>query len=137
MIPRRRHVALSSIATCLATLAAVSPVSGEKFLGTRIAPGAETRVFVFAAFDANCQPLAAPRLVVEAAPGKGTVEFRDGLETTVQYSLSGRCVGKRVNGTGVFYKANKDGEGADAFTVSARMSGGEVATRSFHLRIAP
>lgn len=126
-----------AIAVGILTMAGVSRAGGEVARGTHVAPGAETRVFVMTAFDAQCRQLGSPRIAIDVLPGKGTVTLREGQETVVEYSLSGRCIGTRVAGTGIYYTASRDGAGADTFTISAHMPGGEVATRTFKLQIAP
>jgi hypothetical protein len=104
--------------------------------GTRVSPGASTRVFVMAGFDANCQSLPKPQITVTVPPAKGAVSFRDGQTTTIQYSLSGKCIGAKVQGTGIYYTANANAEGPDTFSVEARMPTGEVASRTFKLNIS-
>lgn len=104
--------------------------------GTRVSPGASTRVFVMAGFDANCQSLPRPQIVVTVPPAKGAVSFREGQTTTVQYSLSGKCIGAKVQGTGIYYTANADAAGPDTFSIEARMPSGEVASRTFKLNVA-
>ena len=89
-----------------------------------------------AAFDEACRALAAPKVEITIMPAKGVVTFREGQMTTVKSSRSGTCIGARVAGTGVYYTANAGADGADTFTIEARLSTGEVATRSFQMNIA-
>lgn len=103
---------------------------------TRVSPGASTRVFVMAAFGDDCKPLAAPAIDVAAAPRKGSVSFRPGQTTTIMSSLSGKCIGERIQGTGIYYTAAANGAGEDAFSITARLATGEVATRSFKMFIS-
>ena len=103
---------------------------------TRVSPGGTTRVFVMAGFDAACKATPYPQITVSIAPSKGQVSFRQGQETVVQYSVSGSCIGTRVQGVGIYYTARPDGEGPDTFTISARLAGGETAERTFKLTIA-
>ncbi len=104
--------------------------------GTKAVAERPARVFVMASFGKSCEPVAAPVLTIDQPPGKGTVSFRDGQQTTVQYSLSGQCVGSRVTGTGIYYTAARGQTGTDTFTVTARLASGEVATRTFKVEIA-
>ncbi len=100
---------------------------------TRVTPGASSRVFIMAAFDDACQSMKAPVIEITQTPRKGSVEFREGQSTTVQYSVSGKCQGARVTGTGIYYIARADALGEDTFSISARLATGEVATRTFKL----
>ena len=102
---------------------------------TRVSPGASTRVWIMAAFDDKCLPIAPPRIEITVKPAKGNVSFREGQVTTVKSSRSGTCIGARVTGTGVYYTANGQGDGADGFTIEARLPTGEIATRSFKMTI--
>ncbi len=119
-------------------LAGASPVSAQEPSAepTRMSPGASTRVWIMAAFDDKCLPMAAPKIDITVKPAKGSVTFREGQSTTVKSSRSGTCIGARVTGTGVYYTAPANGEGVDAFTIEARLPTGEVATRTFRMNIA-
>ena len=103
---------------------------------TLVSPGKSTRVYVMAAFDSQCRSIAAPKIEIVKPPAKGSISLREGHATTVQSSLSGTCVGARVTGTGVYYTAGEGAAGEDAFTISARLSSGEVASRSFQMFIS-
>jgi hypothetical protein len=101
----------------------------------RAVPDRPTRVFIMAAFDYDCRQLPAPPIEITEQPKKGAVQFREGQSTTVQYSLSGKCVGTRVTGTGIYYAARADASGEDRFSISARLATGEIATRTFQMFI--
>ena len=103
---------------------------------TRVSPGASTRVWIMAAFDDTCQPIAAPRIEIITKPAKGTIALREGQATTVKSSHSGTCIGARVTGTGIYYTANAGAEGPDTFAIEARLATGEVASHSFQMLIA-
>lgn len=103
---------------------------------TRVSPGASTRVWIMAAFDDKCLPMAAPRIDITVKPAKGSVTFKEGQGTTVKSSRSGTCIGARVTGTGVYYTAPANGEGPDTFSIEARLPTGEIASRSFRMNIA-
>jgi hypothetical protein len=100
--------------------------------GTRVKPGEATRVFVMAGFTPECAFKGFPDIQLEKQPAKGTVETKTGEATTVQYSLSGKCIGTKVEGTGIYYKA---AAGEDTFSVSGRLGNGEPATRTFSVII--
>ena len=102
----------------------------------RAVPDRPTRVFIMAAFDDECRSLAAPAITITLPPKKGAVQFREGQGTTVQFSATGKCVGKPVTGTGVYYAARADASGEDVFTILARSATGEVATRTFRMFIS-
>lgn len=102
----------------------------------RVSPGASTRVYVMAAFDDACKAIGAPSIDVVKPPRKGSVSFREGQATTIQSSLTGKCIGQRILGTGVYYTARADTAGEDVFTIAAKLATGEVTTRSFEMFIS-
>lgn len=121
---------------------AMSPAPGAptQDAATRAAPvvvGRPARVFIFSGFDENCAPLAAPQITIMQPPSQGEISFVPGQETTIQYSLTGKCVGQRTTGTGVYYTARAGSGGTDRFALEARLATGEVATRTFEVRIEP
>ena len=122
--------ALAAVALAIATHA-----GSQEAKGTRVSPGASTRVYVMAAFDKDCVSLPKPDIAVTAPPAKGQVSFREGQVVVVQQSLSGNCLGQRVTGTGVYYTANPNASGPDTFSITARLATGETTERSFQLRI--
>jgi len=63
------------------------------------------------------------------------VSFKQGEATTIQYSLSGKCIGTVVQGTGIYYTPAPGQSGTDTFTVSGRLGNGEPATRTFSVII--
>ena len=89
-----------------------------------------------AAFDDACRQVAAAALTVDQPPAKGTLSFRENQATTVMYSLSGKCIGTKLTGTGIYYTAAKGATGTDTFKVSAKLASGEMATRTFTVSIA-
>jgi hypothetical protein len=103
--------------------------------GTRVKQGQPTRVFVMAGFTPDCAFKGYPVISVDQAPAKGTVETAEGADTTVQYSLSGKCIGTPVKGTAIVYKPAPGQTGQDTFTVSGRLGNGEPATRTFSVII--
>ena len=103
--------------------------------GTRVKPGDATRVFVMAGFTPDCAFKGYPDMQLDHAPGKGQVVFKTGDATTIQYSLSGKCVGAQVQGTGIYYTPASGQSGADTFTVTGRLGTNEPATRTFSVII--
>ena len=103
---------------------------------TRVSPGGTTRVYVMAGFDAQCKPTPAATISIDVAPTKGTISLREGQSIIVQQSVSGSCVGSRVTGTGIYYTAKPDGQGPDSFTITARLTSGETASRTFQLHVS-
>ena len=104
--------------------------------GTRVKPGEATRLFVMAGFPPDaCAFRGFPDMQLNTAPSKGQVGFKTGETTTIQYSLSGKCIGTQVQGTGIYYTPASGQEGADTFTVSGRLGTGEPATRTFSVII--
>jgi hypothetical protein len=135
---RRKLAVIATVVLGLALVAGIaqSPAQETPPGMTRVSPGKSTRVFVMAAFDDACKPIAAPSIQVTTPPRKGSVSFREGQTTTVMSSLSGKCIGERVQGTGVYYTASPDGTGEDAFEITARLATGAVTTRSFKMFIS-
>lgn len=119
-----------------ATAVAQSPAQETPPGMTRVSPGKSTRVFVMAAFDDACKPIAAPSITVTTPPRKGAVSFREGQTTTIMSSVSGKCIGERVQGTGIYYTASESGSGEGAFEITARLATGAVTTRSFKMFIS-
>ncbi|HUS96058.1 MAG TPA: hypothetical protein VMX97_04885, partial [Hyphomicrobiaceae bacterium] len=66
---------------------------------------------------------------------KGSVSFKPNQITTVQFSASGKCTGKQLPGTGIYYTARSGETGPDSFTVSAATSSGQPTVKSFQVRI--
>lgn len=126
----RAMAALSIVLAATAGLALAQEVPSGMI---RAVPDRPTRVFIMAAFDDNCRSLPAPAIEITVQPKKGAVQLREGQSTTVQYSVSGKCVGTRVTGTGIYYAARADASGEDVFAISARSVKGEVATRTFKM----
>jgi hypothetical protein len=94
-----------------------------------------TRMYVWAGFkEKDCSPIA-PQMAVAVTPTKGDVTFRPNETITIQHSASGKCVGKRVPGTAIYYTPKADQDGPDRFTVTATSSSGQVATRSFSVNV--
>ncbi|HRD77510.1 MAG TPA: hypothetical protein PK264_16510 [Hyphomicrobiaceae bacterium] len=123
---------------CLAagTVVLTSDIHAEPVKGAmRVAAGKTKLVFVVAGFDTECRSTTLPVVSVDAPAAKGKVVLKAGETTTVQYSLSGRCIGAKVQGVAIYYVAADDAVGADAFSISARMPTGEIATRMFNLHI--
>jgi hypothetical protein len=104
--------------------------------GTRVKPGEATRVFVMAGFTPDaCAFKGFPEMQLDAQPTKGQVQFKTGDATTIQYSLSGKCIGTQVQGTGIYYTPVAGQTGEDTFTVTGRLGTGEPATRTFSVII--
>ncbi len=123
--------------TALAVLSILSMdvTAADAGKGTRVKSAAPTRVFVMAGFAADCTFKGFPDMQVTVAPTKGQVSFKTGDPATIQYSLSGKCVGTSVQGTGIYYTSAPGQSGEDSFTVTGRLGTGEPATRTFSVII--
>lgn len=111
------------------------PDKAPGVVGTPVSAERPARLYVYAAFmEKDCSPIGA-NVTIATPPSKGTVTFRENQETVIQSSLSGKCIGQRVTGTGVYYTAQKGQDGADTFTVTATSPNGEPVTRTFQVRI--
>ena len=125
---------LGAISVALIALWSNPAHAGGK--GTRVKPGEATRLFVMAGFTPDaCAFRGFPELEVNAPPAKGQVGFKTGETTTIQYSLSGKCIGSQVQGTGIYYTPASGQVGEDTFTVTGRLGTGEPATRTFSVII--
>lgn len=115
-------------------VAAASPLQAQE-RGSKVVPERPARVFIMAGFDDACKSLDGVRITITVPPTQGDVTLRPGQETTVQYSASGKCIGSRVVGTGIYYTARAGAAGSDTFSIAAQLGSGESITRTFQLRI--
>jgi len=93
------------------------------------------RIYIWAGFDEkNCQVLT-PKITISQQPSKGVVNFRENQMTIIKHSNSGKCLGQKLPGTGIYYTARKGQTGSDHFSLTASTSKGHSATRSFQIRI--
>jgi hypothetical protein len=129
---RQLAIAVSLIVVALAMLWSQPSEAGQ---GTRVKRGEPTRVFVMAGFTPACAFIGYPDMQLDKGPAKGQVAFKTGEATTIQYSLSGNCVGAAVQGTGIYYTPAAGHVGADTFTVTGRLGTNEPATRTFSVII--
>jgi hypothetical protein len=102
---------------------------------TRVSPGGTTRVYIMAAFGDTCEATGTPSIDVMSPPAQGSVTLRPGQTTTIASSLSGKCIGAKVQGTGIYYVAGPTAAGRDTFSIRARLVTGEVINKTFVLRI--
>ena len=103
--------------------------------GTPAVAGRPARVYVMVGFkEKDCLAIA-PEIQIIKQPTKGAVSFHPNQMTTVQFSGSGKCMGKKLAGTGIYYTARNGESGADSFTISASTASGQVATRTFNVRV--
>ncbi len=133
---RAFKLALGLSALTIGLLALWSNPSHAEGKGTRVKPGEATRVFVMAGFTPDaCAFIGFPDMQLQTQPAKGQVAFKTGEATTIQYSLSGKCIGTQMQGTGIYYTPVAGQTGEDSFTVSGRLGTGEPATRTFSVII--
>lgn len=110
--------------------------NGAPKRSTPVIPGRPARMFIWAGFDENtCKPIAA-EVALANAPAKGSVEFKPNQSTLIKHSNSGKCIGKRMRGTGIYYTARFGQAGADQFSVTATTPSGQTATRKFNIKIS-
>jgi hypothetical protein len=102
-----------------------------------VVAGRPSRVFILAAVGDACEPLAVTGLAVDQPPTKGDVSFTPGQATKIATSSSGECLGTRATGTGIYYTARPGEQGGDAFSITATLPNGEVASRTFSVVITP
>lgn len=130
--PRAVAIFVVMLVALLALWTAPSRAEGK---GTRVKPGQATRVFVMAGFTPECAFKGYPAISVEKAPAKGKIETADGADTTIQYSLTGKCIGTPIKGTSITYTPAPGQTGEDTFSISGRLGTGEPATRTFSVII--
>ena len=137
-LPLFAIVPLALLAACSQNQEPSSPpieaASPER--GTHVVAGRPARVYVMASFNETCQATKSPLIGVERPPAKGTVTFQQGQETTILTSKSGRCIGQRIPGTGIYYTAREGEKGGDSFTITVRNGIGEPFQRTFNVQIA-
>lgn len=120
----------------VAMLVGAPTVAMAQERGTKVIPDRPARVFVMAGFDTGCKSIAPVRITITAQPTQGQVTLREAQTTTVQFSVSGACIGSKVVGTGIYYTARPDAAGTDTFAIAAQIGSGEPVTRTFNVRIA-
>lgn len=122
--------------TALTTSSTANGAAGGPVRGTPVVPGRPARVFIMVGFkEKDCAPIA-PQLSVTTPPAQGEVSFRPNQTTLVQFSASGKCNGKSVPGTGIYYTARAGAAGQDQFTVTATSGNGPPMTKTFRVRVA-
>ena len=130
--------ACASAPPILQTSAVPSPAATKPeapVRGTPVVTGRPARMYVMVGFkEADCAPLQ-PALAIVTPPTKGEVTFRPNQTTTVMHSVSGKCTGSRMPGTGIYYTARPGTSGPDSFTVSATTGSGPPSVRTYHVRI--
>lgn len=132
--PARLALAILLVLSLLLSSLLSGPAQAEG-KGTRVKPGQATRVFVMAGFTPDCAFKGYPAIAVEKPPAKGAVETAEGADTTIQYSLSGKCIGTPIKGTAIMYRAAPGQTGEDTFTITGRLGNGEPAVRTFSVII--
>lgn len=128
-------IATGIFAIVLALLTLWSNPSRAEGKPKHVKQGETTRLFVMAGFTDNCSFKGFPEFQIDVQPAKGEIGFKQGEATTIQYSLSGKCVGGKVEGTGIYYTPAKGQVGEDTFTVTARIGTNEPASRTFSIII--
>ncbi len=113
-----------------------TPTTDAATRASPVVAGRPARVFVMAGVDQACKPLPAPQITISQPPTKGDVTFKPGQETTLAATAQGTCVGQKSVGTGIYYTARAGSSGTDRFMIEAKLASGEVATRTFEVKIA-
>jgi hypothetical protein len=118
------------------TTASVAPPAPTRIdRGTKVGADNPTRVFVVAGLDANCRATQQPTIVITQPPAKGVVSLQAVPPTMMQFSLSGKCIGQRVPGVGVYYQARTGEAGGDAFTFAVKMGRGDAVSKTIPVMI--
>ena len=97
--------------------------------------GRPARVFVMTSVDASCRSLPEPEITIIRPPAKGDITFKPAQTTTLASTAQGTCLGRTATGTGIYYTARAGNSGADQFAITAKAQTGEVATRTFDVKI--
>ena len=122
--------------TALTTSSTGNGAARAPVRGTPVVVGRPARVFIMVGFkEKDCSPIP-PQVTVTTPPGKGAVSFMPNQTTLVQFSASGKCTGKSLPGTGIYYTARPGAKGVDQFTVTASIGNGAPSTKTFRIRIA-
>ena len=115
---------------------AQGPAAGVAKRSRPVVAGRPARLYIWAGFsEKDCKPITA-NFAVTQAPAKGTVSFKPNQPTKIQHSGSGKCIGTRLAGTGIYYLAKEGQSGSDQFTVTATTPSGQTVTKSFQVEIA-
>lgn len=130
-----RSASLLGVGTAIVLVASPHLLHAQE-RGTKVIPDRPARVFVMAGFDTACKSITPVRITITAQPTQGQVTLREAQSTTVQYSVSGACIGARVTGIGIYYTARPEASGTDTFAIAAQIGGSEPVTRTFDVRIA-
>lgn len=93
-------------------------------------------MYIWAGFNPGDCTAITPTIAVAQPPNKGTVTFRPNQMTKIMQSTSGKCIGKTVYGTGIYYTARKGETGQDQFSITATTSGDPPVMRRFSLTIS-
>jgi hypothetical protein len=113
---------------------ATSSVNGPE-RGTPVVVGRRARVYVVAGFkEADCSAVT-PDIKISSKPGKGDVSLEPNQTTAMQFSQTGKCTGKPMAGTGIYYTARAGTAGNDTFTITAATGTGTPMTKTFTVRI--
>ena len=129
------------------TLAAASPTSAQKsrLQATEEAPvnakrslfsGSESRVAELGWLSPDCTA-STPDVRLVKAPSHGELRFEEAKVTVSadKTALQKQCHGKSVDALRVYYKANSDYSGGDAFTIDVDTKLGFVKRYAFTMTI--
>jgi len=100
-------------------LCVISSLTHAETIRREIPANRTSGVGVHGTYSAECRPSAVPKMKVAQPPKNGSVSFK-----RASFKLgddAGRCAGKRVMGTAVYYKPNKGFRGKDQFKVRYSM----------------
>ena len=127
-VPSSSMISTSSVAApagAAATTVYAKPVTSAR----------PTEMYVWAGFaEKDCSPVPA-QISISQPAAKGAVTLRANQATLVQHSASGKCIGRQIPGTGIYYTAKAGQFGADSFTVTAAVPNGQIVTRTFHVTV--
>ncbi len=101
----------------------------------RVVAAKAAKMYVWNAFmEKDCRPIE-PALSVTQAPARGKLSFKPNESVVVQHSISGKCVGQRMAGTGIYYTPAADQQGMDRFAVTATTPSGQTSTKTFTVEV--
>ncbi|MFV0296766.1 MAG: hypothetical protein ACK5JT_11685, partial [Hyphomicrobiaceae bacterium] len=101
----------------LPTASIPQAASSEPTRGTPVVSGRPARLYILAGFkEADCSAVT-PIITVTKQPRLGQVTLKPGQSTSIEHSVSGKCTGQKMLGTGIYYTAAQGKTGAVSFEI--------------------
>jgi len=89
-----------------------------------VKPGLKYLVGQLVGWDARCRSTGYAKVIILKPPKYGKISVRKGgkyvIPKQVTFGKAGKCVGKRIRGVGLYYRANPGFRGTDKIVYKAR-----------------